>query len=76
MSSGSRPELDRELARYLMRCSDAIDLIMGGMMEAARGRPASDLVVRALLNAMNEIHEGIRYPILREYPELDLDKKP
>ena len=56
-----------------MRSSDAIDLLLGGMLEAVAEYPKDDPVIDAITRAVNELHMGVRWPILKAYPELDID---
>lgn len=74
MAKDETKPIDRELARYLMRSSDAIDLLLAGMTEALHMRSPDDPMIKAAFQAVHEIHAGIRAPILKHYPEFDRDK--
>ena len=68
--------VDRETARALMRHSDAVDLLLGAMSEIVERAP--DPLKREMLDAIfrsvDQLHRGVRVPIVKEHPDLDRDQ--
>jgi hypothetical protein len=69
--------IDRDVARALMRHSDAVDLLLGAMSEIANEAPDTikAAMQEAIFESVNKLHVGVRAPILREFPDLDRDQK-
>ena len=67
--------MDRDIARAL-RHSDGVDLLLGAMSEIAKGAPESvrSGMLDAIFRSVDQLHRGVRAPILNAYPDLDRDQ--
>jgi hypothetical protein len=71
------PTLDRKAAEVLMRHVNAIDLLLGAILNIVDDLPPgseTEAIRDGAYRTVNQIHVGVTRPIVNVFPDLDPDR--